>query len=80
MAHIIIVNRRPGLIRAGVRHPPVAVHATLDFTVEQLRELCDEPELTVVVGDLLTAGMIAELAEADGEAAAGKASKGAKKS
>ena len=54
LMRIVVSCRRPGLIRAGRPNPGVAVYAPGDFTEEQLAELVAEPEITVVVGEVLT--------------------------
>ncbi|MBF0858802.1 hypothetical protein HKD24_06190 [Gluconobacter sp. LMG 31484] len=45
---IIIVCRQPGLRRAGIEHPAVAVYASEAFTSEQVRRLKAEPLLEVL--------------------------------
>ena len=57
MAHLIIVNRRPGMIRGGRQHPAVAAYTAeqaLDLTPDQLADIAGEPEMTVVVGEIVT--------------------------
>lgn len=51
---LVVVCRRPGLIRAGIRHPAVAEYPAADFSAEQLAEMLAEPELTLVIGRLMT--------------------------
>lgn len=51
---VVIVSRRPGIIRGGMRHPAVAAHAPGAFTPEQLVDIVGEPEITVVVGAIVT--------------------------
>jgi hypothetical protein len=51
---ITVVCHRPGLIRAGKRHPKVESYLVTQFTADQLREMLAEPELTIVVGHPLT--------------------------
>ena len=64
MRAIVIACARPGLIRAGVRHPAVASHALDAFTPEQLRELLAEPALRVVIGEALSEAFIRALEDA----------------
>lgn len=45
---IIIVCRQPGLRRAGIEHPAVAVYSDRDFTSDQLKKLKAEPLLEVL--------------------------------
>jgi hypothetical protein len=59
--NIVILCRRPGMIRAGVSHPGVAVHAPGAFTADQMLELIAEPEITVVIGEVLSAEGVAAL-------------------
>jgi hypothetical protein len=81
MTHLIIVSRRPGMIRGGRQHPPVAVYSAeqaLDFTPHQLADIAAEPEMTMVVGEVVAPdgieAMVADFATAI-EAAAKKAKK-----
>lgn len=45
---IIIVCRQPGLRRAGIEHPAVAVYSDRDFTSDQFKSLKAEPLLEVL--------------------------------
>ncbi|WP_156474417.1 hypothetical protein [Gluconobacter albidus] len=45
---IIIVCRQPGLRRAGIEHPAVAVYSDRDFTSDQVMSLKAEPLLEVL--------------------------------
>ena len=54
MPALIVVCHRPGLIRGGRSHPPVASYAPEDFTPEQFGELVAEPEIILVMGELVT--------------------------
>lgn len=45
---IIIVSRQPGLRRAGVVHPPVAVYAGGHFSTAEMDALTKEPLLEVI--------------------------------
>lgn len=45
---IIIVSRQPGLRRAGVVHPPVAVYAKGHFSIGEMDALTKEPLLEVI--------------------------------
>ncbi|GBR09500.1 hypothetical protein [Gluconobacter frateurii] len=45
---IIIVSRQPGLRRAGVVHPPVAVYADGHFSTDEMDALTKEPLLEVI--------------------------------
>lgn len=56
---LIIVSRRPGMFRGGRAHPPVAEYALDAFTHEQLADIVGEPEMSVVVGQLLTPDIMA---------------------
>lgn len=70
MSKIHVFCSRPGLIRGGFSNPR---HAEYDFghhTQDQLRDLVNEPETTVVIGDEVTEAWIAE-----NEAKAKKAAK-----
>ena len=48
-----IVCHRPGLRRGGVTHPAHRAHAADAFTAEQLAELLAEPELTLILGEMV---------------------------
>lgn len=45
---LIIVCRQPGLRRAGIEHPAVAVYAPEYFTSDQVKSLKAEPLLEVL--------------------------------
>ena len=60
MSHIIIVNRRPGMIRGGHQHPAVAAHASDAFAPEQWADIVREPEMTVVAGIIITHATLAD--------------------
>lgn len=45
---IIIVSRQPGLRRAGVVHPPVAVYAEGHFSTGEMDALTKDPDLEVI--------------------------------
>lgn len=59
---IIIVCRRPGMIRGGSAHGPVATYARSAFTHAQLADIVGEPEMTVVVGEVVSLERLAEWA------------------
>ena len=63
MNSVIVLCRRPGMFRAGVHHPAVAAHARGSFTKEQLLELIAEPEITLVIGVVVTAEAVSALLE-----------------
>lgn len=54
MTKLIIVNRRPGMIRGGKAHPAVAEHLTGAFSHAQWADIVGEPEMTVVAGHVVT--------------------------
>jgi hypothetical protein len=62
---LIIVNRRPGMIRGGRSHPPVASYSAAEavaaFSPEQLADIAGEPEMTVVVGEEVAVEQAAEV-------------------
>ena len=51
---LVITCHRPGLHRGGIQHLAVATHPIGAFTHEQLVEMINEPELTLVLGHLVT--------------------------
>ena len=51
---ITIVNSRPGLIRAGVRHPEVASYEDGHFSPGDLLILVQEPAFVIVTGARIT--------------------------
>ena len=66
MTSLIIVNRRPGMIRGGRQHPPVVAYSAEEaagFTAEQLADIAGEPEMTLLVGDIVTPERASEVAE-----------------
>ena len=75
MRALVIVCSRPGLIRAGRPHPPVATYDVADFTREDLEEMLAEPELTLVFGDLTTTDMLDAMVESGAEPAPKKRDK-----
>jgi hypothetical protein len=77
MPQIHVLCHRPGMNRGGRANPR---HAAYDFGVHtpaQLRELLAEPEVTVLVGDVLTEALVAaaEAEAAKTEAGAAKTGK-----
>lgn len=61
MPQIHVLCHRPGMNRGGRANPR---HAAYDFGVHtpaQLRELLAEPEVTVLVGDVLTEDYVAAI-------------------
>ena len=60
MTKLIIVNRRPGMIRGGKAHPAVAEHLTGAFSHAQWADIVGEPELTVVAGAVVTHATLAD--------------------
>lgn len=59
MRGLFIACARPGLIRAGRRHPAVAAYLIDDFSPADLREMLAEPALAIAIGDGLTEEHIA---------------------
>ncbi len=53
--------------RAGVRHPRHATHELDAFTPEQLREMLDEPELTLIIGERFTEAHLKAMIDAQKE-------------
>ena len=62
---LIIVNRRPGMIRGGRSHAAVATYtgqeASAAFTQEQLADIAGEPEMIMVAGEIVTAERVEEI-------------------
>lgn len=61
LPQLVVVCRRPGLIRAGRSWRSYSCHSLDDFSVEELTELAEEPEIILVVGTLMTVDNVAEL-------------------
>ncbi len=66
---IIVVCRRPGLIRGGLRNGVCDRYDAGTLAPAQLAELVAEPEITVVLGSVITAEDIAQLYAEDAEKA-----------
>jgi hypothetical protein len=60
MAKVHVFCSRPGMHRGGRPNPRHAEYDPGEHTPAQLRELVEDPETTVVIGDLVTEDYIAE--------------------
>jgi hypothetical protein len=68
MAQVHVFCARPGLIRGGRSNPRHAAHDVGTHSPGELRALLAEPEIVVVVGEVLTEAHIAAI-EAEGKKA-----------
>jgi len=64
----IVCLRPGGMNRGGTRHEGHKVHDFEAFTVAQLRDMHNEPNLVLIVGgDLLTEAVVAEMERVEAE-------------
>lgn len=67
--NLFVICGRPGALKLGYRHPPVAEYPGARFTPAQLAELLADPAFVVVRGERVTVDTLAA-ASAEPRAAA----------